>query len=299
MRMGVDVGGTKLEGVVLDDAGKVMARQRVMTPQGDYPRTVETVAGLVDMLESQVNQRCTVGLGTPGALSSVTGLMKNCNSTWLNGKPFQQDLERALQRPVRLANDADCMALSEAFDGAGANAPVVFGAILGTGVGGGVVVNGRLLRGPNAIAGEWGHNSLPAKRDDERPGPQCYCGRHGCIETYLSGPGFALDHAMLSGERISAPEIISRARRGDPHAVQAYGRYVDRLARALGSIINVLDPHVIVLGGGMSNVETLVRDVPMLWGQYVFSDRVDTQLRTAHHGDSTGTRGAAWLWPPN
>jgi fructokinase len=256
----------------------------VATPRGDYEATISTVSSLVREIGAG-----TVGVGIPGALSRVTGLVKNANSTWLIGRPLKQDLEHAIGREVRLENDANCFALSEAKDGAGAGAEVVFGVILGTGVGGGIVVRGRVLTGPNAIAGEWGHNPLPAPGPEDLPLPACYCGRSGCIETYLSGLGLAADHLKLTGERLNAEEIAARP--GD-----ALGRYEERLARALASVINVLDPEVIVLGGGMSNVERLYTEVPRLWSKHVFSDHVATRLARNAHGDSSGVRGAAWLW---
>ncbi|MEW5726703.1 MAG: ROK family protein [Pseudomonadota bacterium] len=295
LRIGIDLGGTKTEAIALDGASHAeLARRRVPTARGDYDATVRAIRDLVEGLESGLGRRGTVGLGIPGAISPASGLVKNANSTWLIGKPFDRDLERALGRPVRIANDADCFALSEATDGAGAGAGTVFGVILGTGVGAGIVVEGRPLAGPNAIAGEWGHNPLPWPRDDERPGPACYCGKHGCVETFLSGPGLALDH----GHGLRAPEIVDRAEAGDPAAEAALARYEDRLARSLATVINVLDPHVIVLGGGMGNIRRLYGSVPRLWGRYVFSDRVDTRLLPPVHGDSSGVRGAAWLWPP-
>jgi fructokinase len=283
LRIGVDIGGTKIEAVALEAAREVL-RRRVATPRGDYGATIEAVASLVrEMGEG------TVGIGIPGALSRVTGLVKNANSTWLIGRPLKQDLENALQREVRLENDANCFALSEATDGAGRGAGVVFGVILGTGVGGGIVVHGRVLTGPNAIAGEWGHNPLPASTAQDLPLPACYCGRTGCIETYLSGPGLAADHLRLTGESLSPEEIV--ALRGE-----SLRRYEERLARALASVINVLDPDVIVLGGGMSNVARLYTEVPRLWSRHVFSDHVATRLVRNTHGDSSGVRGAAWLW---
>ena len=298
MRIGVDLGGTKVEAVVLADDGAVVARRRVPTPAGDYQGTVATVAGLVADLEREVGGRCTVGAGTPGAVSPATGRMKNCNSTCLNGQPLGADLSAALGREVRLANDADCFALSEATDGAGAGHACVFGVILGTGVGGGVVVNGRLLHGPNAIAGEWGHNPLPAPTDDERPGPPCYCGRAGCIETFLSGPGIAREHRAVTGQDVDTAEIVRRAERGDATCALSVERACDRLARALASVVNLLDPHVIVLGGGLGKVAAFYARVPQLWARHVFSDRVDTRLVAPRHGDASGVRGAAWLWPP-
>ena len=298
MRIGVDLGGTKIEAIALAADGRELFRQRVAAPQGDYARTVGAIVDLVAALESHTRQRGSVGVGIPGAISPATGLVKNANSTWLIGHPLREDLSRALDRPVRLANDANCFALSEATDGAGAGAPVVFGVILGTGTGGGVVVHGRVLEGANLIGGEWGHNPLPSPTDEERPGPSCYCGRHGCIETFLSGPGLARDHALATGERLDPAAIVARADAGtgDPRAMATLARYEDRLARALASIINVLDPHVIVLGGGLSNIDSLYSAVPARWGVYVFSDRVMTTLARAKHGDASGVRGAAWLW---
>ena len=283
LRIGVDIGGTKIEAVALDGAREVR-RKRVPTPRGDYAATVAAVASLVrEMGEG------TVGVGIPGALSRVTGLVKNANSTWLIGHALKQDLESAIGREVRLENDANCFALSEATDGAGQGAEVVFGVILGTGVGGGIVVQGRVLTGPNAIAGEWGHNPLPAPGPEDLPAPACYCGRVGCIETYLSGPGLAREHLALTGQS-SNPEEIA-ALQGE-----SLRRYEERLARGLASVINVLDPDVIVLGGGMSNVGRLYTQVPRLWARRVFSDHVATRLVRNAHGDSSGVRGAAWLW---
>jgi fructokinase len=297
MRIGVDLGGTKIEAIALADDGTELDRRRVPTPKDDYPATVAALAGLVHRVEAEVGVRGSVGIGTPGALSPASGLMKNCNSVWLNGKPLDRDLERALGRSVRIANDADCFALSEAVDGAAAGAASVFGVIVGTGTGGGIVVHGRLLSGPNAIAGEWGHNPLPWPRDDERPGPPCYCGRSGCIETFLSGPGLQRDYRGHGGAELSGAEIAARAAAGEPLAAAALDRYMDRMARSLAHIINVIDPEVIVLGGGVSNIDALYEQVPRRWGDYVFSDRVDTRLVKNRHGDSSGVRGAAWLWP--
>jgi fructokinase len=283
MRIGIDLGGTKIEAIALEGAREVL-RKRVPTPRGDYAGTIAAVASLVREMGAG-----TVGVGIPGALSRVSGLVKNANSTWLIGKPLKEDLESAIGREVRLENDANCFALSEATDGAGQGAEVVFGVILGTGVGGGIVVRGKVLTGPNAIAGEWGHNPLPAPGPEDLPLPACYCGRAGCIETYLSGPALAFDHFKLTGERLEAAEIVSL---ND----EAIGRYEARLARALASVINVLDPDVIVLGGGMSNVGRLYTEVPRLWSKHVFSDHVATRLVRNAHGDSSGVRGAAWLW---
>jgi fructokinase len=283
LRIGVDLGGTKIEAIALDGAREVR-RRRVATPRGDYEATVAAVAALVGEMGEG-----SVGVGIPGALSPLTGLVKNANSTWLIGRPLKQDLERALQTEIRIENDANCFALSEAIDGAGHGARVVFGVILGTGVGGGIVVDGKVLKGPNAIAGEWGHNPLPAPGPQDLPLPACYCGGAGCIETYLSGPGLARDHHALTGET-AAPEAVVAGQGA------ALRRYEERLARALASVINVLDPDVIVLGGGMSNAQRLYTEVPRLWSKYVFSDHVATRLARNVHGDSSGVRGAAWLW---
>jgi len=298
MRIGVDLGGTKIEAIALGDDGKVALRRRVPTPRDDYAATLETVAALVEAFERELGGRAAVGIGTPGAVSPATGLVKNANSVWLNGRPLAADLERRLGRRLRLANDANCFALSEARDGAGAGARVVFGVIVGTGTGGGLVVDGRVWTGPNAIAGEWGHNPLPWPRDREWPGPACYCGKTACIETFLSGPGLVRDHQEATGERLDTLEIAARAARGDPAAEASLVRYEQRMARALASVINVVDPEVIVLGGGMSNLARLYDAVPRLWGRHVFSDRVDTRLVPPGHGDASGARGAAWLWQP-
>ncbi|UTW53118.1 ROK family protein [bacterium SCSIO 12827] len=298
MRAGIDLGGTKIEGLVLDHAGSVAARRRIAAPQGDYRATVEAIRGLVNDLEAMAGAAIThVGIGIPGTLSPATGLIKNANSTWLIGHPFDRDLEDALARPVRLANDANCFAVSEATDGAAEGAEMVFGVILGTGVGGGIALNGRPVTGRNAITGEWGHNPLPWPQDDERPGPGCYCGLSGCIETFLSGPALARDHLATTGENLFPPDIAARAESGDAAAGATLARYEDRLARALAIIINILDPDAIVLGGGLSNLGRLYANVPRLWGQWVFSDEVATRLVPARHGDASGVRGAAWLWP--
>ena len=297
MRIGIDLGGTKIEAIALAAGGEVLERRRVMTPQGDYQATLTAVISLIEGLEAQLGEEGTVGVGIPGAISPASGLVKNANSTCLIGQPLQLDLSEALGREVRLANDANCFAMSEATDGAAAGEAVVFGVIVGTGTGGGVVVNGHLLTGPNAIAGEWGHNPLPWPLADELPGPGCYCGKQGCIETWLSGPGFERDYARYSNNTLKSPEIIALAENGDSIAEAALGRYEDRMARALATVINLLDPDVIVLGGGMSNIPRLYTNVPALWGQYVFSDCVDTRLVAPVHGDSSGVRGAAWLWP--
>ena len=292
MRIGIDVGGSKIELVALDEGGREALRRRLPTPQGDYAGTVRAVATLVHAAERELGGRASVGIGTPGALSQVSGCIKNANSTCLNDRPLKQDLEAALAREVRVANDANCFALSEAVDGAGKGAAVVFGVILGTGVGGGIVVHGQVLTGPNAIAGEWGHNALPLPGEADLPLPPCYCGRCGCIETYLSGPGFERD----SGTALQPPEIVARAARGDARCAAALARYEERLARSLAGVINLLDPDVIVLGGGLSNIERLYASVPELWRGHVFSDHVATRLARHAHGDSSGVRGAAWLW---
>ena len=298
MRLGVDLGGTKIEIAALDHAGAVRHRERVATPKDDYPGTLEAVAGLVEGAERALGARGTVGIAMPGAISLATGRVKNANSTWLNGRPLKQDLERRLAREVRLANDANCFALSEAIDGAGRGANVVFGVILGTGVGGGIVAHGRILEGANSIAGEWGHNPLPLPRAEDHPLPLCYCGRRACIETYLSGPGLSADHARASGERAPADEIAHRAEEGDAACAATLERYGGRLARALASVINVLDPDAIVLGGGLSAIARLYEEVPRRWGEHVFSDEVRTRLVPPVHGDASGVRGAAWLWNP-
>ena len=298
MRIGIDMGGTKIEGIVLDEAGKELARLRVPTPRDDYTATVKAVAGLVDELEGISGPAASVGVGIPGAVSPRTGLIKNANSAWLIGRPLDKDLEAALARPVRLANDANCFAVSEAADGAAQGAGVVFGAILGTGVGGGVAIAGRAVQGANAIAGEWGHNPLPWPADDERPGPPCYCGKRGCVETFLSGPGFALDFRENGGEDLAPAGIAALADGGEAAAAAALERYIDRLARALATVINLLDPDVVVLGGGMSNISSLYEAVPQRLANWVFSNTCRTPLRRNRHGDSSGVRGAAWLWPP-
>ena len=297
LRIGIDLGGTKIEIIALDEDGRTLARRRVATPQGDYGATVAAVAGLVVAVEGELGRRGTVGVGMPGALSLRSGLIKNANSTCLIGKPLLSDLQAALGRELRMANDANCFALSEAVDGAAAGAGVVFGVILGTGVGGGIVVNGRALGGANAIAGEWGHNPLPLPDDDDVPLPACYCGRAGCIETYLSGPGMAADHARRNGAALTPEAIVAAAAAGDAACETTLQRYEARLARALAGVINLLDPDVIVLGGGLSNLARLYVQVPQRWCAHVFSDQVDTRLVRAVHGDSSGVRGAAWLWP--
>lgn len=296
MRIGVDLGGTKTEAIALATDGGELARRRVDSPRHDYAATLQTIADLVLELEAELGRQGSVGVGIPGAISPATGRVKNANSTWLIGQPMQQDLERKLERPVRLSNDANCFVVSEATDGAAAGAAVVFGVIVGTGTGGGIAINGRSLTGPNAIAGEWGHNPLPWPRSDELPGPDCYCGKQGCIETWLSGPGLAVAFERMSGETLTAEQIVESAATGHELAEAVLQAYEDRMARALATVINLLDPEVIVLGGGMSKIERLYQNVPQRWGNYVFSDRVDTRLLPPKHGDSSGVRGAAWLW---
>lgn len=296
LRIGVDLGGTKIETVALEADGRIADRRRRPTPQGDYSGTVRAVTELVAAVERDLGRKGRVGVGIPGTLSRATGLVKNANSTWLNGRPLDRDLAAAIGRPIRLQNDANCFAVSEATDGAAEGASVVFGVILGTGVGAGIVVDGRPIDGPNGVAGEWGHNPLPWPEDDERPGPACYCGRRGCIETFLSGPGLAAGHTRETGLTLTALELAGAAEAGDPAATRHLERYVDRLARGLAHVVNILDPDVIVLGGGLSNLSTLYEQVPARWGRYVFSDRVDTRLVPPRHGDSSGVRGAAWLW---
>jgi len=319
MRIGIDLGGTKIEGIAMRGREEV-ARLRVDTPRGDYPATVEAVGTLVEALGQRAGAHASVGVGIPGTISITTGLVKNANSVWLIGQPLQKDLESRLGREIRIANDANCFAVSEAADGAASGAATVFAVIVGTGTGAGIVVNGQILTGPNGIAGEWGHNPLPWPTDDERPGPACYCGRRGCIETFLAGPGLQADYERHTvrpfdiaqgrsepaegpqaqgrpGARRTSVQIVEDAEGGDQAARDALRRYADRMARALASIINVLDPDVIVLGGGMSNISQLYVEVPRLWGPFVFSDAVATRLVRARHGDASGVRGAAWLWP--
>ena len=325
MRIGIDLGGTKTEIICLDrNNGKELYRQRVPTIHGSYDATVRTIADLVVKAEKTLSMKGSIGLGIPGTISSRTGLIKNANSTWLNGRALDKDVEQALGRPIRVENDANCLAVSEATDGTGAGKSVVFGVIIGTGCGGGIAVNGKALTGINGIGGEWGHNPLPYPRvfgkaglpcekfpdnkellsdyftDDpqtsEYPGVLCYCGRRGCIETWISGTGFKKDYRRVTGEEISTHDIIAATQKGEPRAVAALGRYISRLARALAYVINILDPDVIVLGGGMSNVQTLYETVPRLWKNYLFTDTIDTLLLPARYGDSSGVRGAAWLW---
>ena len=301
-RIGIDLGGTKTEIAALDDAGAIVERVRVPTPAGDYQSTLGVLAGLIEDVERSLGiasqRKATIGIGTPGSLSPVTGLLRNANSVCLNGHPFKQDFEKALGRPVRVENDASCFALSEAADGGGRGAPVVFGVIMGTGVGGGIVINGRILTGANAIGCEWGHNSLPWPQPGEFPGRLCFCGRRGCIETFLSGPGMAADHLQAGGQPLTAKDIACGAASGDAACEATLVRYEERLARALASVINIIDPEVIVLGGGLSNIDRWYATVPGLWDKFIFSDLIRTRLVRNVHGDSSGVRGAAWLWTP-
>jgi fructokinase len=294
IKLGVDLGGTKTEIIALDENGATLLRRRVATPSGDYPATLAMIKQLVAQADSELGERYPVGFGTPGSPSPLDGRMRNCNSTCLNGQRLLEDLRELLQRPVAIANDANCLALSEATDGAGAGAHTVFAVILGTGVGAGIVFNGEVLQGANRIAGEWGHNPLPWPLDDERPGSRCYCGRNGCIETFVSGPGMKRDHAAVCREQLDPQDIAARAVH-DPACEATLRRYEDRLARALAHVINILDPDVVVLGGGLSNLARLYDNIPRRWADYIFSDSVQTRLLMNKHGDSSGVRGAAWL----
>ena len=296
VRIGIDLGGTKIEGIAFDEAGHERIRTRIVAPRGDYAATIAAIVHLVRLIEAQAGSSGTIGVGIPGSISPASGLVKNANSTWLNGQPLAIDLPMALGRAVRFANDANCFALSEATDGAAEGARIVFGVIVGTGTGGGIVIDGRVAVGANAIAGEWGHNPLPWPTDEESPGPACYCGLSGCIETFLSGPGMARDFETISNRRATPQEIVAAAEAGDRDAMRCLERYEVRFARALASVINVVDPDVIVLGGGLSNIDRLYTSIPRLWSAFVFSDSVATRLVRAHHGDSSGVRGAAWLW---
>jgi predicted NBD/HSP70 family sugar kinase len=296
VRIGIDLGGTKIEFAALDDDNAVLFRRRVATPAGDYNATVDTIVQLVREADHELRTIAPVGIGTPGAPSRETGLMKNANSTVLIGKPLKSDIEAKIGREVRMTNDANCFALSESFDGAARDAHVVFGAILGTGVGGGIAVGRHIIEGPNAIAGEWGHNPLPWPRADEMPGPRCYCGKDGCIETFCSGPALTREYRQLNAEVLAPTQIAAREAEGQPAAEQCIATYFDRLARALAGVINVLDPDVIVFGGGVSNIRGIYSRLPLLLREYVFSDSVRTRLVQAQHGDSSGVRGAAMLW---
>ncbi|UCH73906.1 MAG: ROK family protein [Rhodospirillales bacterium] len=296
MRIGIDLGGSKIEIALLSPDGDVVFRRRTETPR-NYPAVLDAIASLVRQAMAEAGASCSIGVGIPGTVSPATDLVKNANSTWLNGMPFAQDLSNVLGQNVRIANDANCFALSEAADGSGAGASAVFGVILGTGVGGGLVINGALHTGINAIAGEWGHNPLPWPAPDEYPGPPCWCGRNGCIETYLSGPGLRRDHEAGTSQRLDPATLVARAADGDAECMASFARYEERLARALAHVINLFDPDVVVLGGGMSNIDRLYETIPSMWDRWIFSDRVATRLLPPQHGDSSGVRGAAWLWP--
>ncbi len=298
-RVGVDLGGTKIEALLLDGDGRERVRRRVDTPRGDYSATLQAIADLVRSVEAEASvpvDSSSVGIGMPGAISPATGLVKNANATWLLGQAFDRDMAAVLGREVRCANDANCLAVSEATDGAAAGAAVVFAVIIGTGTGAGIAINGRVHTGAHAIAGEWGHNPLPWPQPDELPGPQCYCGKTGCLETWLSGPGLAADHRRVTGKALEGREIVAAAEAGDGDAGATLARYVDRLARGLAHVVNILDPDVIVLGGGLSRIGMLYRALPETLPHYVFSDSFETPIRPAQHGDSSGVRGAAWLW---
>lgn len=295
-RIGVDLGGTKIEAIAMNQEGEEITRMRVATPKGDYQQILLTIADLVEEVEEGLNEVATIGICTPGAISPATGLLKNSNTVCMNGKPINKDLVSLLGREIRIANDANCFALSEALDGAAAGAEVVFGVIVGTGTGGGIVINQKLLTGQHAIAGEWGHNPLPWPTETEFTGPDCYCGKKGCIETYLSGPAITRDHQAYGGDKASAEQIVELAALGFERAEQTLLRYEERMAKSLASVINLLDPDVIVLGGGMSNIERLYTNVPKLLAKYVFSDVVNTSIVPPKFGDSSGVRGAAWLW---
>jgi fructokinase len=298
MRIGVDLGGTKTEALALDDSGHELRRVRVPTPQQDYLGTVRTIAALVQGLEREIGARGTVGVGIPGTITAATGLVKNANSTWLNGQPLQRDLSDALSREVRCANDANCFAISEATDGVAVGPEVVFGVILGTGCGGGIVVRGALLTGPNGLTGEWGHTALPWPNADEWPGPQCYCGRRGCLETWISGPAFERDFERATGRSLRGSEIVSASAAGDAEADVALERLEDRIARGLSTVVDIVDPDVIVLGGGLSRIDRLYSgNISARLRDYGFGGGVETPIRRNLHGDSSGVRGAAWLWP--
>lgn len=296
MRIGIDLGGTKIEGIALSETGEKLFRHRIATPQGDYPAILKSIKDLIVQVEAECGKKGSIGLCTPGALSPATGLLRNSNSVCMNGKPVLTDLQQLLQREIRMANDANCFALSEASDGAAIDAAVVFGVIIGTGTGAGIVIDKKILVGPNAIAGEWGHNPLPWPQPCELPGPECYCGKYGCIETWVSGPAIARDYVLHNDEKIDAEIIDNRARSGDADADEILQRYENRLARSLAHVINILDPDAIVLGGGMGNIKRLYENVPKIWEDYVFSDVVNTRLLAPQFGDSSGVRGAAWLW---
>jgi fructokinase len=297
MRIGIDLGGTKIEALAIDNMGTELARYRVDTPRNDYDATIQAIVGLVNRLESETGSTGSVGAGIPGSVSRITGLIKNANSTWLNGRPFHKDLSAALEREVRVANDANCLAVSEATDGAAAGAHVVYGLILGTGCGGGVAINGRVHAGPNGVGGEWGHNPLPWQKPEEYPGPTCYCGKRGCLEMWVSGTGIALDHKNVTGKARTTREIVEACEAGDSVARATMERFEDRLARGVAHVINMLDPDAIVIGGGVSRVKRIYQELPKRLPEYVFGGEASTVILPAKYGDSSGVRGAAWLWP--
>ncbi|MFN2975543.1 ROK family protein [Terriglobus aquaticus] len=297
IRIGIDLGGTKIEGRAFDADGKELDRIRVATPKGDYPGTIEAIASTAEALETRAGVKGTVGVGIPGTVVRSTGLVKNANSTWLNGMPLERDLSARMSREVRCANDANCLAISEAIDGAAAGYPVVFGVILGTGCGGGVSIEGRVHSGPNGLGGEWGHNPLPLQSPEEWPGPECYCGRRGCIEKWISGSGLERDFQQATGKALRGPEIVSLSEKGDAEAEAALQRLEDRVARSLAGLVHILDPDAFVIGGGLSRLARLYRNVPRLLNQYTFGGPVETPILQAVHGDASGVRGAAWLWP--
>ncbi len=296
VKIGIDLGGTKIEGIALSEAGEELFRQRIATPQGDYQGTLHSIVDLIKQIETGIDEQGSIGICTPGSLSPATGLLRNSNSVCMNGKPVLDDLQNLLHKEIRIANDANCFALSEATDGVARDASVVFGVIIGTGTGAGVVIDKKVLPGANSIAGEWGHNPLPWPNDDELPGAECYCGKLGCIETWLSGPGIVRDHELYNNEFIDPEALDGKARFGDEDAIETFQRYENRMARSLAHVINILDPDVIVLGGGVGNIKRLYKNVPDILGDYVFSDTVKTKLLAPLHGDSSGVRGAAWLW---
>ncbi len=297
IRIGIDLGGTKVEGRAFDATGQELDRIRVATPKGDYPGTVEAIASTAEALETRAGVRGTVGVGIPGTVVRSTGLVKNANSTWLNGMPLERDLTARMGREVRCANDANCLAISEAIDGAAAGFPVVFGVILGTGCGGGVAIEGRVHNGPNGVAGEWGHNPLPLQTAEEWPGPECYCGRRGCLERWISGSGLELDYERTTGHGLRGPEIVALSEQGNPEAEAALQRLEDRVARGLAGVVHILDPDAFVIGGGLSKLARIYENVPRLLSQYTFGGPVETPILQALHGDASGVRGAAWLWP--
>lgn len=296
LRIGIDLGGSKIEVMALNQQGEELFRKRVATPIGDYPATLNAIADLVRNTENNLKQACTVGICTPGSLSPENNLLRNSNSICLNQQPFKQDIENLLAREIRISNDANCFALSEATDGAAKHAQIVFGVIIGTGCGGGIVINQQIIDGPNRIAGEWGHNSLPWPAENEIQATSCWCGQYDCLETYLSGSGLAMDYYQSCGQKLDGAGIIRASENGNACALEVIARYEQRLAKSLAMMINILDPHAIVLGGGMSNVKRLYENIPVLWDKYIFSDYIATQLLPPEYGDSSGVRGAAWLW---